>query len=73
MLLTLVDESNTGIANAYADDLVHLAPSLEDQQRQSDLMCGFCAITGLELSLSPKLKPYPSTMRRFSTTFPQTT
>jgi hypothetical protein len=30
ILLTLLDESNTEIAHAYADDLVHLAPSLED-------------------------------------------
>jgi hypothetical protein len=36
----------------YADDLVHLAPSLPAQQYQADLVCGFCAYTGLEISVS---------------------
>jgi hypothetical protein len=52
ILLSLVDNSNTGEAHAYADDLVHIAPSLEHQQRQADLICGFCAYTGLEISLA---------------------
>jgi hypothetical protein len=52
ILLTLLDYSGTGDAYAYADDLVHIAPSIEAQQRQADLMCGFCAFTGLEISLS---------------------
>ena len=52
ILLTLIDQSSTGEAHAYADDLVHMAPSLYDQQRQADLVCGFCAITGLEISLT---------------------
>jgi hypothetical protein len=51
ILLTLVDSSRTGEAHAYADDLVHIAPSLDQQQRQVDLVCGFCAYTGLEISL----------------------
>jgi hypothetical protein len=51
ILLTLLDDSDTGKAHAYADDLVHLAPTLELQQRQADLVCGFCAFTGLEISL----------------------
>ncbi len=38
ILLTLLDASNTGKAHAYADDLVHLAPSLDLQQRQADLV-----------------------------------
>ncbi len=42
----------TGQAHAYADGLVHLSPSLEHQQRQADLVCGFCAFTGLEISLA---------------------
>ena len=52
ILLTLMDDSNTGIAHAYADNLVHLAPTLEHQQRQANLVCGFCAFTGLEISLT---------------------
>ena len=52
ILLTLLDDSNTGEAHAYADDLAHMAPTLEDQQTQADLVCGFCAFTGLEISLS---------------------
>jgi hypothetical protein len=52
ILLTLLDSSGTGLAYAYADNLVHLAPSVEAQQRQVDLMCGFCAFTGLEIFLS---------------------
>lgn len=51
MLLTLVESSNAGQAHAYADDLVYIAPSLKHQQRQADLVCGFCAFTGLEISL----------------------
>jgi hypothetical protein len=47
ILLTLLDNSGTGKAHAYADDLVHLAPILDLQQRQADLVCGFCAFTGL--------------------------
>ncbi len=31
---------------------MHLAPSIEAQKRQADLMCGFCTFTGLEISLS---------------------
>jgi hypothetical protein len=50
--LSLLDSSGTGLAYANADDLVHLAPSIEAQQRQVDLMYGFCAFTGLEISLS---------------------
>ncbi len=52
ILLTLVENSQTGQAHAYADDLVYLAPSLDHQQRQADLVCGFCAFTGLEISLT---------------------
>jgi hypothetical protein len=48
----LIDNSGTGQAHAYADDLVHLSPSLEHQQQQADLICGFCAFTGLEISLA---------------------
>jgi hypothetical protein len=51
ILLTLLDDSGTGKVHAYADDLVHLAPTLETQQKQADLVCGFCAFTGLEISL----------------------
>jgi hypothetical protein len=51
-LLTLIDNSRTGQAHAYADDLVHLSPSLEHQQRQANLVCGFCAFTGFEISLA---------------------
>jgi hypothetical protein len=39
------------MVHAYEDDLVHLAPILELQQQQADLVCGFCAFTGLEISL----------------------
>jgi hypothetical protein len=28
-----------------------MAPTLKDQQTQAELVCGFCAITGLEISL----------------------
>ncbi len=52
ILLTLVDGSGTDQAHAYADDLVHLAPSLDQQQRQADQVCGFCAFRGLEISLT---------------------
>lgn len=52
ILLSLLDSSSTGIAHAYADDLIHLAPDLDLQQRHADLVCGFCAFTGLEISLS---------------------
>jgi hypothetical protein len=50
ILLTLLDSSSTGIAHAYADDLIHLSPSLDLQQRHADLVCGFCAFTGLEIA-----------------------
>lgn len=49
IFLTLLEDSDTGKSHAYADDLVHLAPSLETQQHQADSVCGFCAITGLEI------------------------
>jgi hypothetical protein len=52
ILLTLLDSSHTGTSHAYADDLLHLAPSLDLQQKQAALVCGFCAFTGLEISLS---------------------
>ncbi len=52
ILLTLLDNSGTGRVHAYADDdLVHLAPILGLQQQQADLVCGFYAFTGLEISL----------------------
>ncbi len=51
ILLTLLDDSGTGETNAYADDLAHMAPTLSDQQTQADLVCGFCAFTGLEILL----------------------
>ncbi len=47
----MVSFSATGKVHAYADDLVHLAPTLDLQQRHADLVCGFCAFTGLEISL----------------------
>jgi hypothetical protein len=50
ILLTLLEESATGDAHAYADDLAHLA-----QQRQADLVCGFAAYTGIEISV-PKVE-----------------
>jgi hypothetical protein len=59
ILLTLVESSNTGQAHAYAEDLVHITPSLEHQQRQADLVCGFCAFTSLEIS---RWKPSQSTL-----------
>lgn len=52
ILLTLMENSHTGQAHAYADDLVHISSSLLQQQRQADLVCGFCAFTGLEISLT---------------------
>jgi hypothetical protein len=52
IILTLLDSSCTGEAHANADDLVHIAPDLDQQQRQADLVCGFCAYTGLEISLA---------------------
>jgi hypothetical protein len=52
ILLTLLDSSHTGTSHAYADDLLHLAPSLDLQQQQADLVYEFCAFTGLEISLS---------------------
>ncbi len=53
ILLTLLEASKTGDTHAYADDLVHLAPSLPAQQyQQADLVSGFCAYTGLEISVS---------------------
>lgn len=48
ILLSLVDNSHAG----EADDLVHIAPSLEQQHRQADLVCGFFTYTGLEISLA---------------------
>ena len=51
ILLTLLENSDTGVAHAYADDLVHMAPTIELQQKHADLVCGFCAFTGLEISL----------------------
>lgn len=51
ILLTQVENSRTGQTHAYADDVVHLAPSLDHQHRQADLVCGFCAFTGLEIFL----------------------
>lgn len=51
ILLTLLDQSSTGEAHVYADDLVHMAPTIYHQQRQEDFVCGFCAIAGLEISL----------------------
>ncbi len=50
ILLSLVESSGTGQAHAYADDLVHIAPSLEHQQQQANLVCGFCAFTEISLS-----------------------
>ncbi len=49
ILLTLLDSSHTGTSYAYADDLIHLA---DLQQQQADLVCGFCAFTGLKILLS---------------------
>jgi hypothetical protein len=37
ILLTLLDTSNTGVPQAYADDLEHLSKTLTAQQRQADL------------------------------------
>ena len=55
ILLTLLEDSGTGDAHAYADDLAHLAESLAAQQRQADLVCGFAAYTGIEISV-PKVE-----------------
>jgi hypothetical protein len=55
ILLTLLEESDTGAAHAYADDLAHLAKTLAAQQRQADLVCGFAAYTGIEISV-PKVE-----------------
>jgi hypothetical protein len=55
ILLTLLDASNTGKAHAYADDLVHLSPSMELQQRQADLVCGVSAFMCLEILLLKKV------------------
>lgn len=52
ILLSLVDNSHAGEAHAYTDDLVHIAPSLEQQHRLADLVCGFFTYTGLEISLA---------------------
>jgi hypothetical protein len=49
ILLTLLDGSGTGEPHAYADDIAHLAKTLEAQQRQADLVCGFAAYTGIEI------------------------
>jgi hypothetical protein len=51
ILLSLLDSNGTGEAYAYADDLAHLAPSIEAQQRQADLMCGFCLHRPRDLSI----------------------
>ncbi len=51
ILITLLDTSGSEKVYAYVDDLVHLAPTLELRQQQEDLVCGFCAFTGLEISL----------------------
>jgi hypothetical protein len=55
ILLTLLEESGTGVAHAYADDLAHLAKTIAAQQRQADLVCGFAAYTGIEISV-PKVE-----------------
>jgi hypothetical protein len=55
ILLTLLDESEMGDAHAYADDLAHLTKTLKAQQRQADLVCGFAAYTGIEISV-PKVE-----------------
>ena len=55
ILLTLLEDSGTGEAHAYADDLAHLAKTLAAQQRQADLVCGFAAYTGIEISV-PKVE-----------------
>ena len=55
ILLTLLEASGTGDAHAYADDLAHLAKTIEAQQRQADLVCGFAAFTGIEISV-PKVE-----------------
>ncbi len=52
ILLTLLESSSSGIAHAHADDLIHLSPSLDLQQCHADLVCEFCVLTGLEISLS---------------------
>jgi hypothetical protein len=52
VLLTLLEESATGESQAYADDLAHMATKLPLQQQQADLVCGFCAYTGLEISIA---------------------
>jgi hypothetical protein len=59
ILLSLVESSGTGQAHAYADDLVHIAPSLEHQQQQANLVCDFCSFTGLEISLSKVEASFP--------------
>lgn len=51
ILLTLLDSSSTGILHPYAGDIIHMAPSLELQQQHANLVCGFCAFSGLEISL----------------------
>lgn len=52
ILLTQLDTSSSGQAHAYVDDLVHLEPSLAQQQKQANLASsGFCAFTDLEISL----------------------
>jgi hypothetical protein len=55
ILLTLLDGSWTGEPHAYADDIAHLAKTLEAQQRQADLVCGFAAYTAIEISV-PKVE-----------------
>ncbi len=44
ILLTLLEDSETEEAHAYAQDLAHLAKTPEAQQRQADLVCGFASV-----------------------------
>ncbi len=50
ILLTLLESSSSEIAYTYADDLIHLSHLVDLQQCHADLVCGFCALTGLEIS-----------------------
>ncbi len=52
IMLTLLETSETEDAHAYADDLAHLAKTLAAQQRQADLVYGFAAYTGIEISVA---------------------
>lgn len=51
ILLTLLEESHIDKAHAYADDVVHMAPPPPPPARKAYLVCGFCAFTGLEISV----------------------